>query len=90
MTLSAPILTTALGVVVRLASRVAGFSSKAFSVAKEAVAQVEAENPGAGKGEAKFQMAIAAVITGIPPVWAMVLVQLAWLLFEHTSYPKVQ
>lgn len=86
--LTAPILTTALGVVVRLASRVAGFSSKAFAVAKDAVSQAEATGQG---GEMKFQMAIAAVITsttGIPPVWAMVLVQLAWLLFEHTSYPR--
>lgn len=85
-------LSTALSIATRAAARVLGFSVKAWAVAKDAVASAETTyGSEPGKGDAKYKLALTALLSvglKISPQWAGILVELAWLLFEATGWPK--
>lgn len=86
------ILSTAFGLVAKAAAKALKFSSKAWDVAQRVVAQAEVVYTNApGKGEAKYQYALGLLVSqhlGISAQWAGILIELAWLLFQATGWPK--
>lgn len=86
------LLSTALGIATRAASKLLGFSKNAWTAAKDAVAKAEdAYSTGPGNGQDKYKLALSVLLAAglkISPQWAGILVELAWLLFEATGWPK--
>lgn len=86
------ILSAALSVVARFAARALSFSSYAWEVVKQAVAQAEsAYDIAPGKGPEKYKLALSLILEAglnISPRWAGIMVELAWLLYTATGWPK--